>query len=162
MIRSTVKFHLGWKGRLNRLSYFVAMLIFFYGGLSAVGLTMILSETLLGEEHILFRIIVVPLLVLAITLIWIVFTSTIKRFHDMNRSGKWLILAIFLPIPVNFILLMGGLFPIVIALKIIGSCLLLFGIGCLLFVPGTIGRNRFGPDPRTEKVRRILFGKSND
>lgn len=47
----------------------------------------------------------------------------IKRWHDLDKSGWWVL--------INFIPIVGGLW-----------CLVECG-----FLKGTVGPNRFGPDP---------------
>ena len=145
-----VKFHLGWKGRLNRLSYFGAVLMF-YGGKLFFSAPLVF----LDSESTFFLIIASPGLIL----MWMAFTSTIKRVHDMNKSGKWLTYPVFLPMPINFALLMSQQFVVVSAIKVIGTFVYLFGLAYLLFGSGTKGENNFGPDPRNEDPIDVLSGK---
>jgi uncharacterized membrane protein YhaH (DUF805 family) len=65
--------------------------------------------------------------VVYVVLLWPALALSIKRWHDINRSG-WFVL-------VNLIPVVGWL----IALVVNG------------FVPGTEGDNRFGPDPLAAK-----------
>jgi uncharacterized membrane protein YhaH (DUF805 family) len=53
---------------------------------------------------------------------------TIKRFHDRDMSGWWIL--------VGFIPYIGGLFTFVVA-------------GCLA---GTVGSNSYGPDPKADET----------
>jgi uncharacterized membrane protein YhaH (DUF805 family) len=78
---------------------------------------------------------------------------SVRRLHDVDRSGWWLILS-FLPYLIGL-----ALFASVVAtgslgtLAIIGGILVLVGAiaGIVLLVwfctSGTVGANRFGPDP---------------
>lgn len=156
-IQSVIKcfmFHLYWKGRLNRLSYFVLAVISYL-----LTLLILYPVMLLEEDENIADIIVVPIGLLAIILIWVIFTSTIKRLHDMDKSGRWLTFAVFLPMPINFILLMAQQFVLVIALKLVGTLLLLVALVCLCCVSGTTGENRFGDDPRAKKLSKVLLAK---
>ena len=66
----------------------------------------------------------------------------IRRLHDLNASGWWLLLIMFGGA------LMGGM--------LLGDSLLwLYNMGVLAVlgsVPGTAGENRYGPDPRTDAI----------
>jgi uncharacterized membrane protein YhaH (DUF805 family) len=59
--------------------------------------------------------------------LYLVLTQSVKRLHDIDLRGWWLLLAL-LPV----------------ANLIIGSG--------MQFVPGTLGPNRFGPDPKAEQA----------
>jgi uncharacterized membrane protein YhaH (DUF805 family) len=81
---------------------------------------------------------------LYLALVWVQICLTVKRLHDLNKSGWWM-LAIF---GVSFL---SGF------LSEMGEILALVGIGLnvpilvyalwLLFWPGTKGNNKYGPDP---------------
>ncbi len=60
---------------------------------------------------------------LYLTLVWISFAITVKRWHDRDKSGWWILI---------------GMIPI------IGPIWQFVETGCLR---GTIGSNRYGPDP---------------
>lgn len=63
------------------------------------------------------------LYILMIPIVWISIATTVKRFHDRNKSGWWYLIAV---VPVI------GFFWIVIECG---------------FMRGTIGANNFGEDP---------------
>lgn len=76
---------------------------------------------------------------LALVMLWGLFifipslAVTVRRLHDRDMSGWWyggLLIASFLPI-VNIFAMLGFLVLLV-----------------LMFLPGTPGPNRFGPDPK--------------
>ena len=96
--------------------------------------------------------------VVAITMIWINAATTVKRLHDRNRSGWWVI-AIFIVNRLAYVyygLFFGLSFGVDIS---IGKELLLVMLAValsllqtwvvieLVFLMGTDGPNRFGPDP---------------
>ena len=96
------------KGRLNRKAYFMKTLKLI--GIMIVGA--ILAQFLIG----------VPILIAACIGSY---TISIRRLHDLNKSGWW-VLIYFLP----YVNLIFGLY--------------------LLFTPGTPGYNRYGEDPLAE------------
>jgi len=78
---------------------------------------------------------------------WIYLATTIKRLHDRDRSGWWIIPFFFVP----------GLFSQfadlltksswVFSFNLAGALLWLWGLVEMYCRPGTSGHNRFGPDP---------------
>jgi uncharacterized membrane protein YhaH (DUF805 family) len=79
--------------------------------------------------------------------LWIYLATAIKRLHDRDRSGWWIIP--FFVVPGLFSefegLLPGSYWMLPFSLGV--SVLWLWGIVEMFFVPGTTGNNRFGPDP---------------
>lgn len=67
--------------------------------------------------------------------------AAIARLRDVSRSGWWLLGLIMLPVAVA-----AGASPVV-------GLVVLAGWLALLFMPGTIGPNRYWPDPRGWKSR---------
>ena len=96
------------EGRLNRLAYFLQSLKVF--GLAIVG--GLLAKLFVG----------VPILIAAMVGGWMI---GIRRLHDLNKSGWWLLVG-FVP----YVNIVFGLY--------------------VLFAPGTTGYNRYGADPLTE------------
>jgi uncharacterized membrane protein YhaH (DUF805 family) len=76
----------------------------------------------------------------------------VRRLHDTNRSGWWLLLPVG-PYLLGIILLVAGGFGANIGVMVAGGILLFAGLICaitlLVFfcLPGSVGPNRFGPDP---------------
>jgi uncharacterized membrane protein YhaH (DUF805 family) len=79
---------------------------------------------------------------------WFLAATTIKRLHDRNKSGWWMVpfyvapsllykLLYWLDIPLTVALIVGAL----------GFGLALWGFVELFWLKGTPGPNRFGPDP---------------
>lgn len=166
-----LKFHLLVRGRLSRLSYFLVLLIACF---------LLLLITVTGYLILLSRSLDLPILTvvlynkevnpdnfastatLSVTAgllwAWIVITSTVKRLHDLNRSGLWLIFPI-LTIPIGIILIVSQQFMLLIALMNLGTFIFLSFTIWLLIMPGTIGENCFGKDSRTKWAREILRGQ---
>ncbi|MBR1133309.1 DUF805 domain-containing protein [Bradyrhizobium iriomotense] len=78
---------------------------------------------------------------------WIFLATTIKRLHDRNRSGWWIVLFFFVP---GLLSQFSDLLPdstAMLPFSLAASGLWLWGIVEMFLVPGTSGSNRFGPDP---------------
>jgi uncharacterized membrane protein YhaH (DUF805 family) len=90
----------------------------------------------------------------------------VKRLHDRNRSGWWIILFVYVPWALSIIQL--TLLPKIVqganldpALALTLSGLVVFGIEIWAFVElyclrGTVGENRFGPDPLGTPVEQVF------
>ena len=107
---------LNFQGRLNRQPFWIATLVLW---LVSVGVTLVAS-ILFGSQS------AATTLVQAIAGLALLIPSlavAIKRYHDRNKSGWW-ILILFIPI--------------------IGLIWYVIELG---FLPGTPGPNRYGPDP---------------
>ncbi len=138
-------------GRGNLVFGTIAIALLFIGGLYLLtgGLSLLLNLgfktqwRLIGVEPVA----ITALRVVADALLaWFV----VRRVRDTDHQGWWGLGLIVFP------LLLGS----------IGVWISLLGIVALLFVPGTIGPNRFGPDPRgwhsreqyEEQERRLKSG----
>ncbi|HEV2158200.1 DUF805 domain-containing protein [Bradyrhizobium sp.] len=78
---------------------------------------------------------------------WIFLATAIKRLHDRNRSGWWIVLFFFVP---GLFDQFSDLLPAsnwVLPFNFTASTLWLWGIVELFFLSGISGHNRFGPDP---------------
>jgi uncharacterized membrane protein YhaH (DUF805 family) len=141
------------EGRINRAKYWLVALISVIAGMfilmrSLFALADSLNDagptTIATWFPILFYAIAYPLIAVST---WIYAVTTIKRLHDRNKSGWWIIAFGVLPI----------LLPDVAGR--LGNSYAVFFIGLIAFVlsiwsfvetfclRGTHGPNRFGPDP---------------
>ena len=78
---------------------------------------------------------------IALGLVWL--WLTVRRFHDQDRPG-WLAL---LPTALGVAVRLGApVSPVILLVVLIGFLI-------ALFLPGTVGPNRYGPDPRGWKSR---------
>lgn len=78
---------------------------------------------------------------------WIFLATGIKRLHDRNRSGWWIVAFFFVP---GLFGQFSDLLPDSnwsLPFSLAASSLWLWGFVELFIVPGTPGYNRFGPDP---------------
>jgi len=140
----------GFAGRTNRARYLVVQLAL----LALWGLVWFKSPLRFSSEWqaLLFNWAV------NITMVWIDAATTVKRLHDRNRSGWWAV-AIIVVNRLSFVyygLLFGNYFgadistaaELLLVMLAVGLSLLQTGIVIeLVFMIGTDGPNRFGPDP---------------
>ena len=101
-------------GRIPR-STFWKFIGCFYGIILIFGA----ADELIGlpeAAKVILGLLLLPLFVVAIIV-------QIKRWHDLNKSGVWIL--------INFVPCIGGLWSLI-------EC---------GFIKGTSGENRFGPDP---------------
>jgi uncharacterized membrane protein YhaH (DUF805 family) len=79
--------------------------------------------------------------------IWFLAATTIKRLHDRDKSGWWIVAFFIAPALVGGIANRLDDSNAVVALLLIAVSLNLWGSFELLFRKGACGPNRFGPDP---------------
>lgn len=123
---------LTYNGRINRSKMWYALLIYWLVGMVVGvlfwGLSMVIPGNVSddGSFHV-DGVAALPFIVLTLAamafFVWSGICVGIKRFHDRNKSGWWLL--------IQFVPLIGVIWYFVEAF-------------CL---PGTVGDNRFGPDP---------------
>lgn len=147
----------GFQGRANRLQFWLGQLALlvlmvglavmaYFGFISAAGATT--PQALLGAIGILF-LVYVAFMVLAAWLSWAV---AVKRLHDRNKSGSWLMITLAPTVLVVWTLFTQGLAalpqlgsqPLLIVLQIAVSGWYLIELGIL---KGTPGGNMYGPPP---------------
>lgn len=127
-----------WKGRARRSEYFTTFFVFNLISvlIDALGSTVPESSS---YYHVVSIIILIPLLVLSYMGICLV----VRRLHDLNLPG-WSYLA-----GVAALLLLTGIahFTFIPDLFIVIMVLGVFASLALLFMKGTVGDNKYGPDP---------------
>jgi uncharacterized membrane protein YhaH (DUF805 family) len=150
------------KGRAGRAQYWKILLAMFGIGLAGeliiarvTGLSFrefshdVGGQGIWSESGRLVLLLMLPLQALAISLSNAI---NVKRLHDRNRSGWWLIVLVYGPWLTGFAL---GAFrdphsiPLILAdytTRLLG----LWGLVELGILRGTVGTNRFGPDPLKE------------
>lgn len=106
----TKEFLLGWEGRINRAQYWAFVLVYFAAAIVGGIVDGILGTSIIG-------------IVLTLALLFPSICVGIKRWHDRDKSGWWILI---------------GLIPI------IGWIWTLVECG---FLKGSDGPNRFGADP---------------
>ncbi|MDP2329629.1 MAG: DUF805 domain-containing protein [Reyranella sp.] len=114
------------QGRTNRASFWLVHVAMWV--VTAVVSGIVVGDAVLSAdpEAALRSVDAVPGIILAVVyvlMIWIGLAVGVKRWHDRNKSGWWVLIAL---VPV-----IGGLWYLI-------EC---------GFLPGTMGPNAYGPDP---------------
>jgi len=121
-------------GRINRAKYWLVILINVVAILAAAFLFVIP-----GLGWILFAVVVLAAIYVGIAV-------AVKRLHDRNKSGLWLLLFYLVPAVLQGIA--GDDFSgINLVLNIAGGAISLWALVELGFLRGTAGANDYGPDP---------------
>lgn len=135
----------GFNGRINRAKYWMGILVCVVASIAASILGALLGSTI---GTLVTGIVSIATLIISIAI-------GIKRLHDRNKSGWWLLLFLLAP----SVLLGFGMAAGVLGIAsggsgTTGTLMSLAGIaiaiwafvelGCLR---GTVGPNRYGPDP---------------
>lgn len=121
-------------GRINRAKYWLAVVIYFVVMLLAAGLLFVMPG-LLGIA--IMGIIYIAVLVSGIAV-------GIKRLHDCDKSGWWLLVFYLAP---GMLKAAATSLDEALVLNLASLAVSIWGIVQLGFLRGTIGANRFGPDP---------------
>src|SRR5262245_22217809 len=168
----------GFSGRINRGKYWLATVLWILIWIVALVVILVAALAILGvnvskdslpsmdEPEKLVRIVldyaVLFIIILAFAIVsWIsTFAIGVKRLHDRNKSGWWILL--FYAVPA---LLGGGgnqaESTTAGILGLVSLVLALWGLVELGFLRGTAGPNRFGPDPlQRDAVAAPIVGAS--
>ena len=116
----------GFQGRTNRLKFWLvalALLVIEAIVLAVLGGSAAMSDDPQQALASLGPVAGIVLVIFGLAVTWITIAVGIKRFHDRNKSGVW-VLIIFVPV-------IGGLWYLI-------EC---------GFLRGTPGPNNYGPDP---------------
>jgi uncharacterized membrane protein YhaH (DUF805 family) len=137
-------------GRINRAKYWLGVLITF-AALIAAGIVGSAFGWVLGEETGILAVFIV-LAVVAVFAAWIAVATGIKRLHDREKTGWWLLVFYVVPGMLDGVGSaspdgVGGFFFTLVGLGI--SVWGLVELGCL---KGTTGPNAYGPDPLPAEV----------
>jgi uncharacterized membrane protein YhaH (DUF805 family) len=123
------------QGRINRAKYWLAVVVY-------ISLMIVVTATafLLGFGMLFFVILGIIYLVMLISSIAV----GIKRLHDRDKSGWWLLLFYLLPAVLNGI---GATLDMQTIFSLAGAAVSIWMIVELGFLRGTSGPNQYGPDP---------------
>jgi uncharacterized membrane protein YhaH (DUF805 family) len=138
----------GLQGRIGRGQFWLSILIYIVFFVAVIGLTMIATGSLTAIFGAAF-LAYIPVLVSGILV-------GIKRLHDRNKSGWWLLAFYGIPIALQIVVPVvgsdGETESLGIAiLQYVGLAVSLWGLVELGFIRGTIGGNPYGPDPVAPK-----------
>jgi uncharacterized membrane protein YhaH (DUF805 family) len=132
-------------GRINRARYWLAVLIYVVFGAVVAGIGVALTGTI--EPREISPVWLIPAAALYIVLVVSGLAVAVKRLHDRDKSGWWVLLFYLVP----------GILSGVGNATGNPAIAILFGLGALIIsiwafiefgcLRGTIGSNRFGPDP---------------
>ena len=152
--KNHLKFCFSYKGRLSRKAFFFSWLKLI--GLSIVyalvlTLMAILSKALPIYLKIFSLLLVIICIFALITILIGTFNIQIKRLHDLNFSGWWLLVVIIITAPGNLasdprvnLSLPEPLRTVLIA---VSTITFLGFIISLLFIKGSKGENKYGKNP---------------
>jgi uncharacterized membrane protein YhaH (DUF805 family) len=178
----TKSFLFGFEGRINRAKYWLASLMILATMiLSLLMLTVIclshgiatgpLSINLVGiSASIKFTDDDAPAalfpriatLVMTLAFGWCYAAVSIKRLHDRNKSGWWIVPYLVVPgLYGQFDGWLGGSWPAVFV-GFATFIALLWGIGEMGCLRGTHGPNRFGPDPLARRDTRSPWNQHSE
>jgi uncharacterized membrane protein YhaH (DUF805 family) len=134
----------GFSGRIPRKTYWLASLAVIAYLLVAFAVVAVLFL----ESGDAFGTLFLPGLLLSVPAVWAGLAIGVKRLHDRDKSGWWVLLFYWLPGVLERMsdrMGEGGGALVLLLLSVAISIWALVEIG---FLRGTMGANRFGPDPR--------------
>jgi uncharacterized membrane protein YhaH (DUF805 family) len=146
-------FLFGFQGRINRAKYWLFVLISLIVGILLSALTYVFQTIGLGMIGIIIAVIVdIAFFVAGIAV-------GIKRLHDRDKSGWWLLVFYLLP-GILFgvgagLAMTTGRGGISMILSLAAFALLIWAFVELACLRGTVGQNRYGPDPLWPVTERV-------
>jgi uncharacterized membrane protein YhaH (DUF805 family) len=135
----------GFQGRISRKTYWLVGLgIIVYAVIVGLVVLLALAD---GEMPLSERLAsaVIPLVLLFIPTIWIGLATGVKRLHDRNKSGWWVLLYYWAPGILDQLARQAG--DSGWAFNFLSFAITIWGIVELGFRRGTPGPNPYGPDP---------------
>ena len=138
----------GFSGRINRAKWWLAVLIYFI-----IGVILAVLGIAAGQGT--------GMQIVSVIINLVVFISGlavgIKRLHDRNKSGWWLLVFYVVPgilIVIGLVLATAGALGGSASTGVLGLVLNLAALGLMIWafvelgcLRGTIGANQYGPDP---------------
>jgi uncharacterized membrane protein YhaH (DUF805 family) len=133
----------GFRGRINRAKYWIAVVIYIGAWIVVGGIAWSLLLTSYILAAILFGLVFIVSVVSGIAV-------GIKRLHDRDKSGWWLLLFFLAPAVLDGI--GRSLDGIGFILSLAGFAISIWAIVELGFLRGTSGSNQYGPDPLEGRI----------
>jgi uncharacterized membrane protein YhaH (DUF805 family) len=135
----------GFNGRINRAKYWLGILVCVVASIVASILGALLGSTI---GTLVTGVVSIATLIISIAI-------GIKRLHDRDKSGWWLLLFLLAPSVLLGFGLMASVFGLAVGgsgttgvlMSLAGMAIAIWAfveLGCLR---GTVGPNRYGPDP---------------
>ena len=142
-------FLFGTDGRLGRMGYWLAVLI--YLAISMLSLVVALQTLISLSGDLMSVLLYVGSGLFVILVLFSAIAVGIKRLHDRDKSGWWTIPFIALPLLLNSASRAGLVTAdSATTLQWVSLAFAVWGIVELGILRGTVGPNRFGPDPLVE------------
>ena len=137
----------GFHGRINRAKYWFTFVIYF---VALFALYLLFSLFFSFPTDLLGLVLVssVPLIPITISSVAV----AIKRLHDRNKSGWWVVAFYVLPGVIGNIGPYAGLDTV---FQLASLALSIWAVIELGLLRGTSGRNQYGPDPLAPKNVRV-------
>jgi len=135
-------------GRINRAKFWIVVLCSVVFFLAVIGVTMAVISSL----DTMFR----AALIAYVPIIYVGVVNGIKRLHDRNKSGWWVLLFYGGPMAMPLVAaLLDGATETSMALlllQLISLGISIWGLVELGCLRGSIGHNKYGPDPLAPEV----------
>jgi uncharacterized membrane protein YhaH (DUF805 family) len=137
----------GHRGRINRVKYFLAILLWSVAGICGLALVYFVTGSVDSVAAWIFAaIFVVPG-------VWSSVVLGIKRLHDRNKTAWWMLLFYLAPYMLNNIASRAEQdSPVEVIAVIAGGVTELWAFVELVCLRGTIGPNQYGDDPVTRDI----------
>jgi uncharacterized membrane protein YhaH (DUF805 family) len=154
-VKRPIEKYADFTGRASRSEYWWYVL-----ALCVAYLVLSIVESIVGLNHMFLTYGPLSLLLMLGTLIPSIAVG-VRRLHDTNRPGWWLLIAL---VPYGLMALAGimavmggGLFGFMAMMGLIGIVAMIGGIVLLIFMvlPGTPGDNQYGPNPSGDGTAAI-------
>jgi uncharacterized membrane protein YhaH (DUF805 family) len=135
------------KGRINRAKYLLAAWLFVLIGVGGVILVTVLTDSTAAAWTYA--------IVVCTPIGWSSIVLGIKRLHDRNKSGWWVLLFYLAPNVLDNLASSAeryGNSTVQIVAVVIGLVIGIWGFVELVCLRGTTGPNQYGPDPLTKDI----------
>jgi uncharacterized membrane protein YhaH (DUF805 family) len=154
----------GFSGRINRAKYWLAALFWFLVAIAAFGVVIFLigvgasdfSADDIGGVIAAFGLGILVIAIVLIAMLISYFAVGIKRLHDRNKSGWWILLFYAGPLVLNVI---GGSSQSDVVssfLALASFAITIWALVELGFLRGTVGLNQYGPDPLATEQAAVV------
>jgi uncharacterized membrane protein YhaH (DUF805 family) len=154
----------GFSGRINRAKYWLAALFWIVALFVASGVILALigkgaSDFSADDIGSLIAALGLGILVIAIVLIPMLisyFAVGIKRLHDRDKSGWWILLFYVGPFVLNGISATSESDLVSSFLALASFAITIWALVELGFLRGTVGPNQYGPDPLATEQTAVV------
>lgn len=131
-------FLFSYRGRIGRLRFLAGFLVNIFAVATLMIIMFALETNGIGPVGMMLPIMVI---------FWMTGALMVKRLHDRDQSGWWVLFFMTVPSLLDFLAYSVGGIP-GLFLQTAGMMVALWFLIELFIAPGLRGANRFGPDPR--------------